>query len=63
MSIYSSVYVSKDKAKKMVKEKLMDDFETIVNLSVLSMSDSDLMDYLNKDDNTEFYYIEREKDE
>jgi hypothetical protein len=63
MSICSDVYISKEKAQLMVKNKLLYQQELLINLAVKAMEDFELSGYLNEDGSIYYYNIESDEEE
>jgi len=57
MSICSEVYISKDKAKQMVKEKLMAEHAQLIDQAVSGMNESELNEHLNSESDLYYYNI------
>ena len=58
MSICSDVFITKEEAKKLVKEKLMEEQEKLIDLAIKAMDNYDLTSHLHSE--FYFYHIEEE---
>lgn len=60
MSIYGDKFITREKAKEMVKRQLLYEQEKLVTFAVESMLSYELEGYLNRDGDTTRYNIEDE---
>lgn len=58
MSIYSTIYITLEKAREYAKSKLMHEQEKLIDLAIQSMEDFELTSHLNADGQSEYYVIE-----
>lgn len=63
MSICSDVYITREKAEKMVKSRLMYEQERLIDLAVKSMGNFDLSGYINEEGSIYYYNIEDDSED